>query len=61
MKDKIDEDPLFISSRGSLMGEPGTKVLLTVLAKCLDVSTRIGTFKTFQELASHPFQSAGDD
>lgn len=42
------------------MGEPGTKVVLTILVKCLDASTRPEPL-TKGLLKFHPFQSAGDD
>jgi hypothetical protein len=49
------------TARGSLMGEPGTKVILTLVAKCLDVSTRHDAAGHFMALRLNTFQSAGDD
>jgi len=38
-----------VSKRGCLMGEPGSKVVLTILTKCVDCSTR-EVYKTAKEL-----------
>jgi len=47
----------FVTRRGSLMGEPGTKVILTLITKCVDTSVRAELPRCFsrETLRKHPF------
>lgn len=45
--------------KGVLMGDPGSKIILTILTKCVDSASRGVLFGP--ELRAHPFQTAGDD
>jgi hypothetical protein len=61
----IEDYQGIITSKGVLMGEPGSKVILTLIGKCINIRSRglddQNMVRTWRQLAADPFSTAGDD
>lgn len=57
---RLIEPEMVVTKRGVLMGEPGSKIVLTLITKAIDVGSRSDP-KVGNLLKSWPFQTAGDD
>jgi hypothetical protein len=52
---------LDISTRGALMGLPGTKIVLHTISKSVDIAASRTEPMTYERLAIHTWRCAGDD